>query len=139
MSLDDNVAVVRRFFDAMNAGDCAAIVDSYAEDGRLHTMGGTLISGIFDKATISAAAAQIFTVFPDGITFTIHNITAQDDRVAVEASSRGRHVSGAEYANEYHFLARVRDGKLVEFKEYCDTERITDVLCGGQRPERAEA
>lgn len=129
-----NVAAVRAFFDAMNTGDVAGIVDAYADDGTCTTMGGTLISGTFDKPTVAMAAGRIFEAFPQGIAFTIHSITAQDDRVAVEASSCGLHASGREYRNQYHFLARLRDGKLVEWKEYCDTEMITEVLCGGQRP-----
>lgn len=128
-----NVAAVTAFIDAMNRGDVAAIVDAYAEDGVLTTMGHTLISGTFDKATVAAAAGGIFEVFPQGIAFEVHRMTAQEDRVAVEASSRGMHISGREYRNHYHFLARLRDGKLVEWKEYCDTEAITEILCGGQR------
>jgi hypothetical protein len=95
-----NVAAVRAFFDAMNAGDVAGIVDAYAEDGTCTTMGRTLISGTFDKATVTMAAGRIFEAFPDGITFTMHSVTAQDDRVAVEASSLGMHVSGLEYRNQ---------------------------------------
>lgn len=129
-----NVAAVTAFIDAMNRGDVAAIVDAYAEDGVLTTMGHTLISGTFDKATVAAAAGSIFEVFPQGIAFEVHRMTAQEDRVAVEASSRGMHISGREYRNHYHFLARLRDGKLIEWKEYCDTEAITEILCGGQRP-----
>jgi ketosteroid isomerase-like protein len=64
-------------------------------------------------------------------------MTAEDDRVAVEAVSEGLHATGQTYSNEYHFLFRFRDGKVVEFKEYMDTERVTDILCGGQRPPRA--
>lgn len=129
-----NVAAVTAFIDAMNRGDVAAIVDAYAEDGVLTTMGHTLISGTFDKASVTAAAGSIFEVFPQGIAFEVHRMTAQEDRVAVEASSRGMHISGREYRNHYHFLARLRDGKLIEWKEYCDTEAITEILCGGQRP-----
>ena len=129
-----NKALVERFIGAMSNGDVAYIVDAYAEDGAVWTSGRTLISGTFDKPTVTMAAGRIFEAFPQGITFTIHAITAQDDRVAVEASSCGRHASGQEYRNQYHFLARLRDGKLTEWKEYCDTEAITEVLCGGQRP-----
>ena len=135
MGVEDNVAVMRRFFAAMNAGDVATIVDSYAEDGRCVTMGSTLISGSFDKQQVAMAAGRIYEAFPDGVRFEIHTITAQDDRVAIEAESFARHVSGKNYNNKYHFLARLRDGRIVEFKEYCDTEQITDVICGGARPE----
>jgi ketosteroid isomerase-like protein len=48
--------------------------------------------------------------------------------------SAGKHVSGQTYSNEYHFLFEFREGKLLKLKEYMDTERVTDVLCGGQRP-----
>lgn len=137
MSVEQNIATVEAFIAAMNAGDVQGIVDAYAEDGSVTTMGNTLISGTFDKPTITMAAGRIFEAFPDGIRFTIHAITAQDDRVAVEASSVGMHISGQEYRNQYHFLAILRDGKLVSWKEYCDTEMITKVLCGGQTPAAA--
>ena len=54
--------------------------------------------------------------------------------MAVEAESRGEHASGVIYANQYHFLFEFRDGKVRLLKEYMDTERVTDILCGGQRP-----
>lgn len=131
---DRNKAAVRQFFDAMNRGDVAAIVDAYADDGCLRTMGETLISGTYDKAQITAAAGGIFDVFPKGLRFDILDMIAEDDKVAVEATSEGEHVSGQTYSNEYHFLFEFREGKLVSLKEYMDTERVTDVLCGGQRP-----
>jgi ketosteroid isomerase-like protein len=96
-------------------------------------MGNTLISGAYDKPAIAAMAAGVLQAFPDGIKFTIHAITAEDDRVAVEAESHARHVSGKPYNNHYHFLFRWRDGQLVELKEYMDTEHVTDVICGGER------
>ena len=129
-----NKQLVRDFFASMGRGDVAAIVAAYADDGSLVTMGRTLISGKFTRAQIHAAAAQIYAVFPHGLTFTIDAMTAEGERVAVEARSEGRHVSGALYSNEYHFLFVFRDGKLALLKEYMDTERVTDILCGGQRP-----
>ena len=61
-------------------------------------------------------------------------MVAEGEKVAVEATCEGEHVSGQTYSNEYHFLFQFRDGKLVKLKEYMDTELVTDVLCGGQRP-----
>ncbi|MEZ4291026.1 MAG: hypothetical protein R3E53_11055 [Myxococcota bacterium] len=37
---------------------------------------------------------------------------------------------GDEYRQEYHFLMRARDGKIVEWKEYMDTEHARKVLVG---------
>ena len=133
MSIEQtNKKLAQDFFAAMNKGDTKAIVDAYADDGQLVTMGNTLISGTYSKAQITAAAGSIFVVFPQGIRFTIKAMTAEGERVAVEAESEGMHVSGKLYSNQYHFLCRFRDGRLLEFKEYMDTERVTDILCGGQ-------
>lgn len=133
-----NQQLVRDFFASMNRGDVAAIVAAYADDGYLLTMGRTLISGKFTRAQIEAAAAQIYQVFPHGLSFTIEAMTAEGERVAVEARSQGQHVSGALYSNEYHFLFVFRDGKLAVLKEYMDTERVTDILCAGRRPAQAQ-
>lgn len=128
---------VEDFFDALNRGDVAALVSAYADDGQLTTMGGTLISGTYGKAQIQAAAGGIFEAFPQGLRFFVKAMTAENERVAVEAESDGLHASGQHYSNQYHFLFRFRDGKVVELKEYMDTERVTDILCGGQRPPAA--
>jgi len=138
MSIDNslsNKALVTRFFQAMNTGNVDFIVDSYAEDGCVQTMGNTLISGIFSREQIAAAAGGIFEVFPDGLKFTILDMIGEGDKVAVEATGEGPHISGQIYTNEYHFLFEFRAGKLLRLKEYMDTERVTDVLCGGQRPQ----
>ncbi|MDG2272346.1 MAG: nuclear transport factor 2 family protein [Halioglobus sp.] len=131
---ESNKKIVTRFFEALNSGDVDFIVDTYAADGYVQTMGNTLISGIFSREQVAASAGGIFDVFPDGLTFTALSMVAEGEKVAVEAASEGQHISGQTYSNEYHFLFEFRSGKLVRLKEYMDTERVTDVLCGGQRP-----
>ena len=133
--VETNKSLVREFFEAMNRGDVDAIVNAYADDGYVHTMGNTLISGRAGKQQIQDSCSRIFEVFPVGIKFDIQGMTAEGERVAVEATSEGAHVSGQVYRNEYHFLFEFDCGKLKKLKEYMDTERVTDVLCGGQRPE----
>jgi ketosteroid isomerase-like protein len=134
MSIEqDNKQRVRAFFEALNRADGAAIADAYADDGRCITMGNTLISGSYGKAQVRDYAAGILQVFPQGIRFAIQAMTAEGERVAVEANSEGHHVSGVLYTNQYHFLFVFRDGRIVEFKEYMDTERVTEILCGGQK------
>lgn len=131
---ESNKVIVAQFFDALNRGDVDFIVNTYAEDGCVETMGNTLISGIFSRDQIATTAGGIFEVFPQGLTFTTLSMVAEGDKVAVEATSEGAHISGKTYTNEYHFLFEFQQGKLVRLKEYMDTERVTEVLCGGQRP-----
>ena len=133
-NIESNKAIVTGFFEALNSGDVDAIVNTYAEDGCVHTMGDTLISGTFSREQIAASAGGIFDVFPDGLTYTVLGMVAEGDKVAVEAASKGEHISGQTYSNEYHFLFELQGGKLLKLKEYMDTEQVTDVLCAGQRP-----
>ena len=135
MSLEQtNKNLTAAFFEAMQRADADAIADAYCEDGRVVTMGNTLISGARGKEEIRSFAAGVLDAFPDGLAFTVHTMTAEGDRVAVEATSAGRHVSGRDYRNEYHFLFTWKEGRIIELKEYMDTELVTDVLCGGARP-----
>lgn len=131
---EQNKALVSRFFDNLNAGDVDAVVSAYADDGTVETMGGTLISGEYERAQLPEAISRIFAVFPDGLSFTVHDMVAEGEKVAVEAVCAGEHASGQSYENQYHFLFEFRDGKLRKLREYMDTEQVTDVLCSGQRP-----
>lgn len=132
--IERNKAFVLDFLDAVRRGDVAKIVAAYTEDGYCETMGRTLISGRFPREAVAAAAGRIFEAFPQGLDFGILAVTAEADRVAVEATSRGIHVSGKLYANHYHFLFRLREGRIAVMQEFMDTEHVTDVLCGGVRP-----
>lgn len=126
---------VNAFFDALAAADAEHIVSFYAADGECWTSGNTLISGTLNREQILAGASAVLDVFPDKLSFVIDSMTAEGLKVAVEARSEGLHISGQQYRNFYHFLFEFNeDGKLRRLKEYMDTEAVTDVLCGGQRP-----
>jgi ketosteroid isomerase-like protein len=98
--------------------------------------GNTLISGILDRTEILNRTNRVLEAFPAGIKFTVKTMTAEADRVAIEVEGAAVHVSGKRFDNKYHFLMQLRDGKIVRLTEYMDTELVTDVLCGGQRPKR---
>lgn len=134
-SIEENKRKTRAFIEAMERGDADAIAETYCDEGRVVTMGNTLISGTRGKEEIRQFAAGVLDAFPEGLKFHILGMTAEGDRVAVEARSEGRHASGRDYSNHYHFLLTWRDGDLLELKEYMDTELVTEILCGGARPQ----
>ena len=134
MSISRTKEFIQSLFEAMSEGDTDAIVDAYHPEGRVETMGNTLISGSRGLDEIKSFAPAVLESFPNKLKFTIKNITAEDNRVAVEAESTGEHVSGQHYNNQYHFLFELKDEKIYRLKEYMDTELVTDILCGGQRP-----
>jgi ketosteroid isomerase-like protein len=131
--IERNKDIARKFFADMSNGNVPAIIDAYDDDVKIYTMGNTLISGVVNKTQAREFAGQVLGAFPRGIRFEVHNLTAEGDRVAIEAESFATHVSGKYYNNKYHFFMRLKDGLITEFKEYMDTEMVTEVLCGGQK------
>lgn len=127
---DDNKMLARDFLAALSRADTDWVSERYADDFRLWTAGSLPFSGASDKPQALEGMPQILGLFPEGIEFTIHDMTAEGERVAIEATSRGTTFRGDVYAQEYHFLLRVRDGKILEFREYMDTELARKVLVG---------
>jgi ketosteroid isomerase-like protein len=132
--IERNKQAARTFFEAMSSSRADAVLDCYADDGKVIISGNTLISGVLDRTEILNRTNRVLEAFPDGIRFTVKTLTAEGDRVAIEAESTAIHVSGKPFNNKYHFLMRLRDGKIVVLTEYMDTELVTDVLCDGRRP-----
>jgi ketosteroid isomerase-like protein len=110
------------------------VLDLYAADGTCWTAGSLPFSGTRNLAEIALLMEGILSAFPEGLGFTVKAMTAEGDRVAIEAESFGRHVSGRTYNNQYHFLMVIRDGKVREFKEYFDTMHANEVLVWGAEP-----
>jgi len=135
--IERNKDIARKFFNDMSNNNIAGIIEAYDDDVRIYTMGNTLISGVVNKTQAKEFAGQVLGSFPQGIRFEVHNLTAEGDRVAIEAESFATHVSGKYYNNKYHFFMRLKDGLITEFKEYMDTEMVTEVLCGGQKRQAA--
>jgi ketosteroid isomerase-like protein len=131
MTIEANKELARNFIAALSRADSDWVLDHYADDMVMWTAGSLAFSGPHTKDEIRGLMDGILGAFPDGLEFSIRTLTAEDDRVAIEAECDGVHVSGTPYRNQYHFLMRIRDGAIVEFKEYLDTQLAQDVLLGG--------
>ena len=131
MDTEANKQIARDFIAALSRADTNWVLEHYADDMRMWTAGSLPFSGVHTKDEIRGLMDGILGAFPDGLEFTVKTLTAEEDRVAIEAVSRGVHASGKPYHNEYHFLMRIRDGEIVEFKEYLDTLHANEVLLGG--------
>ena len=127
---EDNKQLARDMIDALSRADEDWVREHYADDVRLWVTGSLPFSGTQDKQGALASMPAVLDLFPDGLTFMIDALTAEGDRVAIEAHSAGKTFRGDQYAQEYHFLMRARDGKIVEWKEYMDTEHARKVLVG---------
>lgn len=131
MSIEDNKRIAREFFEALDNGDGKALMDLYAADATCWTAGTLPFSGTHTLDEVAPIMEEILGAFPKGLRFTLKTLTAEEDRVAIEAESFGLHMSGRTYNNQYHFLMVIRDGKLRELKEYFDTVHADEVLVRG--------
>ena len=75
-----------------------------------------------------------FKVFQDliapGGRMEIHGMTAEGNRLAIEAESIFPTKDGRTYNNTYHFLMEFRDGKVIRVKEYCNTAYVQQFFGG---------
>ena len=127
--IKENKEIAIKFFEALSSGS-ESYLDFYNDDSIIWTAGNNAIGGTRSKKEIIDFAQGILAAFPTGITFNITGMTAENERVAVEVSGEAIHASGEAYNNKYHFLLTIKNGKIIELKEYMDTQLAAKILLG---------
>jgi steroid delta-isomerase-like uncharacterized protein len=134
VSVEDNKAIVRRFVDEIFVrGNASAVDELVAENFVPHTWPH---SGD-GRADLKASIERVHAGLAD-IEFTIEDLLADDDRVAVRLTSGARHVgdfmgmpaSGRSYRIGEIHLFRLRDGQVVEHWHQMDTMGLMQQLRG---------
>jgi hypothetical protein len=129
MSAEDNKKIVAKFFEDMNTGNGAGVLGALADSATWWVAGSFPMSGTKTKAQFAELLGSLGKNVEGALRLTPTGVTAEGDRVAVEAESYGKMKNGKTYQNQYHFLMVVRDGKIQQVKEYLDTMHANDVLC----------
>lgn len=123
-----NRKIVEAFWDAFSAGRMEEAMGQMADDATWWVLGTTVLSGKYSKQEFVQLLEKVGGLLPHGLTVTPLSFTCEGDRVAMEAVSHGEVSNGRTYKNTYHFLHVLREGKLVEIKEYLDTEHVTEIF-----------
>jgi uncharacterized protein len=79
--------------------------------------------GRMDKAGTKALIEGFLSPF-DEFRFDVHSVTAEEDRVVVQATTHGLGPGKAVYANNYLIMFKLRDGKLFEVTEALDPFQV---------------
>jgi uncharacterized protein len=130
--LEANKAVVRKFWEAFSASRFDEALDLLDSDATWWVAGTTDISGTYSKQQFSELVTGIAEGTDGGIQVKPTNLTAEGDRVAMEAESYGQLKNGKIYNNLYHLQHVLRDAKLVAIREYLDTQHVQDVFGSNQ-------
>lgn len=139
MSLEKNKQLVLDFLGHYAAGRYDAALAMLAPDSQWWLPGHKEefpAAGWVDKTIVEKRLRANLKLLPHGLAITTGAITAEGDRVAIEAESKATLVNGAVYHNRYHFLFVLRDGSITAVKEYLDTLHAMNAL-GGARASRA--
>jgi uncharacterized protein len=129
-------ALVRRFLDAWSDGDLDAAFALTHPDGTVWVLsfGQDIRMGDWTERIRTKAAS-----LQQGTRYDIKQMTAEAGRVSVLADGRSVLADGTEYANRYHYLFEVADGRIVRCMEFSDPRIADAAFRGGKRAAFREA
>ena len=133
MTTEANKELVREYWRVINDKQSSEVLELCTDDFVFWFPGAN--GGFQTREQCRKTFDSIFDIFPEGLIFTLYEMTAEGERVALEAESHGVHKSGKQYNNHYHFLFRMRDGKIAEIREYADTAHARGVLGERRAPD----
>jgi uncharacterized protein len=139
MSAVDNKRLMETIFAAIAAGDRTPFVESLADDVTMRVTGQYSWSQTFKgkEALFRDLYGYLGTLLADGRRTIAHRFIAEGDHVVVEGTGDMRTKAGVPYNNDYCLIYRLKDGKIVEITEYCDSVLTEKVL--GNYPARSTA
>ena len=105
--IEKNKELVQEFFNLLSSGS-EKYLDFYNDESVIWTAGENAIGGSRSKSEVVGFAKSVLDSFPEGITFNVVNLVAENDYVAAEVEGSAMHVSGKPYNNKYHFLLKIR-------------------------------
>ena len=130
MGTEQNKQVAADFFARIDANDMPGALGLLADDATYWIAGDPAVTpsaGVHDKNGMSKLFHLMDKALRDGLRMTVKGMTAEGDRVAVEAESLGELKNGRVYRQKYHILMVVRDGRIATVREYLDSGHVYDV------------
>lgn len=127
MSTEQNKRIARELLAASAVHDGAKFAALMHPDATYWVIGQKHLFPVSGEKTRAEICAYMATpsIFAEACS-TIHTMTAEDDRVAVEAEFTGTLPNGRIYRNVYHYLMWFRDGQVLRVKEYLDTQSAVE-------------
>lgn len=123
MTAAENKQLLRAAFDGLADADATAFLELMADDFCWIVEGQSKWSLRFEgKAAVQRdLIAPLFANFATPYRNVAEELIAEGDRIVVLCRGEVKTKSGKDYNNSYCFVIRMRDGKMVEMREYMDT------------------
>ncbi len=126
----ENRQVVTELFARFTAGDLDGVMALLTDDVSWRLPGRPELlptAGLYDKKRLRRLFDRMLSQLPSGLRMTVVHLLADGDAVAAEVESAGDLANGRQYRQQYHFLFRLRDGRIATAHEYLDTHHAYDV------------
>jgi ketosteroid isomerase-like protein len=132
MSVAQNKAIVEKYFELMNEADPEKMLAYLTDDFLFESMlqKPEAFNFKWDKEHFATASGMMSQQMKKPLKIWIVSMMGEDDKVAVEAQSYGEMNSGKLYENVYHFLFKLRDGKIYNCREYSCSYTANDCFGG---------
>jgi ketosteroid isomerase-like protein len=127
----ENKNIVEEFLKTFSTGDVARIIDALHEEATWWVSGDLQgMSGTYDGQGFAKLIGGVADVYETGaLQITPVSMTAEGNRVAVEARSYAKLKNGRVYEPSCHFLFEIAgNGKILHVKEYLDTKHAYDIF-----------
>jgi ketosteroid isomerase-like protein len=131
MTIQENKEAVREFCTHFRRAAITELLDALTEDATWWILGKPHLfssAGTKSKADMERIWGNMFRHMRAGLEMTVIGMVAEGDKVAAEIRSRADLVDGRVYENQYHMLFTLRQGKIMEVKEYADTLLIANMF-----------
>lgn len=128
LSIETNKATVKRFMGLLSKTRLDEAFELLSDDVTWSLWGNGPAAGIHDKEAMRAVLNRSFGYFAGPLQWTPIGLTAEEERVAVEAATYGCTRGGFEYRNKYHTLFRIKDGKIFEIKEMFEESPVQALM-----------
>jgi steroid delta-isomerase-like uncharacterized protein len=140
MSTEENKALLRRTYEAVNQGDLTAFFEQFAPDFVLHN-GTMTIRGL---EAFKQIEAMLLTALPD-IHYTVEDLIAEGDKVAVRLTVTGTHrgvllgvpPTGIPTTVTESAMSRIVGGKIAEHWSNTDMLGLLQQLGAIPMPEQS--
>ena len=128
METQENKALANKVIQAIGAGDWTFVEEAFAEDAKVWVAGSMPISGDHGKAFVLASGGRTKAFFPEGMSLTPKALTAEGERVAVEAEQvRGADLvaaGGGERGREQRHLDLLEDAVIEAGRRHAVREAL---------------
>lgn len=130
MSAAENKRIMRGVMDALAEGNGRPFVAAMADDFTWEMEGTTPWSGRFEGKSVvrKQVLDPLFAQFATTYRNRAERIIAEDDNVVILCRGEVRTKAGKDYNNSYCYVIRMRDGQMIELREYFDTALVEAAL-----------